>query len=259
MSNVLKEVQNHWEKQSCGTHASESEKFTLDYYEEIEEFRYRHEPFIHEFAQFTRWRGKQVLEVGVGAGSDFLQFIRAGAIADGIDLTEEGIQNTQNRLKVYDLKERQLEKTSAEKLPFPDNVYDLVYSWGVIHHTDDTEKAFNEIVRVTKPGGRVKIMLYNRSSLHTWYMFLRYALPKGKIFGGRNWAVYHHQESYATKVFTEADVRRMLTDTQYKDLRFSYWDQRIRQGAKFEKIRRFLQRICPRKMRWYMAFEFTKV
>src|SRR5689334_4329088 len=160
------QVKQFWERQSCDTDQARSGKFSRDYFEEIEQWRYADQPFIHSFAQFTRYRGKTVLEVGFGAGTDFLQWLRAGAIASGIDLTEEALANLTHRLQVYGLPApERLQVGDAENLPFESNSFDLGYSWGVLHHTPNTEKAIGELVRVVRPGGEIKIMLYNRHSL----------------------------------------------------------------------------------------------
>jgi ubiquinone/menaquinone biosynthesis C-methylase UbiE len=237
-SNTTELVSTYWEKGSCGTDHTDKPKHSLSYFEEIEEFRYRHEPYIHAFAQFTRWHKRRVLEVGVGAGTDFLQFMRAGALCSGVDLTQEAIENVSARLALYGLKAEGLQQCNAEQLPFADDTFDLVYSWGVIHHADDMEAVLREIFRVTRPGGRIKIMVYNLWSVHTLYMYVRYALLKGRLFRGPRWAIYHYQESYATKVYSKREVQRMLDNLPHQDLQFYFWDQHIRKGAKFEMIRR---------------------
>src|ERR1043166_1062107 len=91
------EVKAFWNHQSCETQYAQAEKFTRDYFEQIEEWRYADQPFIHSFAQFTRLNGKRVLEVGFGAGTDFIQWLRAGAIACGIDLSEEALRSEERR------------------------------------------------------------------------------------------------------------------------------------------------------------------
>jgi ubiquinone/menaquinone biosynthesis C-methylase UbiE len=256
--NITRQVRDYWEKGSCGTDRTEKDQYSLDYFEEIEEFRYKHEPFIHSFVQFTRWQGKRILEVGVGAGTDFLQFVRAGAIACGVDLTAEAIRNVQKRLVLYGLKAEDLRTCNAVTLPYDAEVFDLVYSWGVIHHAENMEQVFAEIYRVARIGGHVKIMVYNLRSLYAWYKFLQYGLPQGKFLGGRQWAIYHFQESYATKAYSEREIRSLLTNFPHKDLRFYYWDQLVREGARFEYIRRVLQKVTPPAHRWYLAFEFVK-
>jgi ubiquinone/menaquinone biosynthesis C-methylase UbiE len=256
-ANETARVREYWEQASCGTDATEQPKHTLPYFEEIEAFRYRVEPYIHSFAQFTRWRGKKVLEVGVGAGTDFLQFARAGARVHGVDLTNEAIENVRHRLALYGLEAEDLRQVNAEQIPHPSNSFDLVYSWGVIHHAENMEKVFSEIYRVCKPGGTIKIMVYNYASMHTWYMWMRHAVLAGK-FRGPRWAVYNYQESYATKVYTERAIRRMLAPYKHSGLTFHFWNQLVRDGARFEGIRKVLHRALPKWSRWYLAFELRK-
>ena len=111
------EVHDYWDAESCGTDVATADKHSLEYFEEIEEYRYRVEPEIMPFAQFSRWHGKKILEVGVGAGSDFIQWVRSGAKAHGIDLTKEGIENVQKRLEVYGLQCDDLRVGDAENIP----------------------------------------------------------------------------------------------------------------------------------------------
>src|SRR5690349_2527984 len=130
------EVKTFWNRQSCGTGIAHSQKFSREYFKEVEAWRYSDQPFVHSFAQFTRYHGKRVLEVGFGAGADFVQWLRAGALASGVDLTEEALANLTQRIRIYSLPQPQsLQVADAEKLPFPDNSFDLGYSWGVLHHT----------------------------------------------------------------------------------------------------------------------------
>lgn len=255
---ALGEVRSYWNAGSCGTNTAVSDKHSLAYFEEIEEFRYRYEPFIHSFAQFTRWHGKRMLEVGVGAGTDFLQFVRAGAKANGIDLTEEGVENMSQRLSVYGLKAESLQVANAEKIPFPDNHFDLVYSWGVIHHSPDTMAALDEILRITKPGGTIKIMVYNLNAPHTWYRFFRHALPRLKFKDGRRWALAHFQESPGTKAYTPTEFREILRVRGIGEASFFFYDQIIRKEARFSKFRSLIRALTPESCRWYMAIECEK-
>src|SRR5262249_8168789 len=175
------EVKAFWNRRSCDVVFARSEKFSRQYFEEIENWRYSDQPFIHSFAQFTRYHGKKVLEVGFGAGTDFVQWLRAGARATGVDLTEEGLANLTQRIELYGLPAPEhIQVADAEHLPFPSNTFDLGYSWGVLHHTPNTEKAIAELVRVVRPGGEIKLMLYNRHALFAYKCWLKYALLKGK-------------------------------------------------------------------------------
>lgn len=203
------EVARYWNKASCGTDHIQEEKFSHAYFEAIEKHRYEVEPEIFSFAQFSRFFGAQVLEVGVGAGTDFIQWVRSGAIASGVDLTEEAITNVKQRLSLYDL-EAEVKVADAEKLPFEENTFDLVYSWGVIHHSPNTQKCFEEIVRVAKPGASIKIMIYNRRSLVVLYRYLKEAFFRGKPFSSFKKVLFHHMESLGTKGYTHKEALQML-------------------------------------------------
>ena len=144
-SDLKTDVKAYWNVASCGTEITEKTRYTKAYFEEIEEFRYRIEPEIFSFAQFTRFKDKKMLEVGVGAGTDFLQWVRAGAKAHGIDLTQEAVYNVQERLKLYGLTAEDIKVADAEALPFEDTSFDLVYSWGVIHHSPNTEQCLADV------------------------------------------------------------------------------------------------------------------
>jgi ubiquinone/menaquinone biosynthesis C-methylase UbiE len=207
---LIKEVKDYWNKASCGTEHTTQEKFTQAYFQEIEEFRYSVEPEIFSFAQFTRYHGKKVLEVGVGAGTDFMQWVRAGAQAHGIDLTQEAIDNVEHRLHLEGLQAVDLKVADAEHLPYEDNSFDLVYSWGVIHHSPDTQRCLQEIIRVAKPGGTIKIMIYHRRSLFAFYRWVLAALFKGKPWRSFADVLFYDQESLGTKAYTFKEVKKML-------------------------------------------------
>src|SRR6266446_8588038 len=125
--NHLKEqVRTFWNEQSCDAQVAKSEKFSRAYFEEIESFRYFDQPFIHSFAQFSRYKGKRVLEVGFGAGTDFIQWLRSGATAVGIDLTQEALDNVTHRIRAYNLPPpERVSVADAENLPFESDSFDL--------------------------------------------------------------------------------------------------------------------------------------
>ena len=214
------EVKAYWNRQSCETDQARSSKFSREYFEEIEQHRYTTQPFIHSFAQFSRYHGKRVLEVGFGAGTDFVQWLRAGAIASGIDLTEEALANLTHRIEVYGLpKPERIQVGDAENLPFEANTFDLGYSYGVLHHTPNTEKAIRELVRVVRPGGEIKIMLYNRHSHCAFQSWVKFALLKGRPWKSFRWVMWHHQESIATTTYTRSEIFKMFAAMRLQDIR----------------------------------------
>jgi ubiquinone/menaquinone biosynthesis C-methylase UbiE len=261
---LKQEVSDYWNKQSCGTDIAQSAKYSRDYFEEIETYRYSVEPEIFAFAQFTRHYGQKILEVGVGAGTDFLQWVRAGADAHGIDLTPEAIDHVRHRLAIYGLSASDLRVGDAEHIPYPDNSFELVYSWGVIHHSPDTEKAFAEIVRVTKPGGTIKLMVYNRRSLLAFYAWMRFAL-----LGGRPWrsfadVLFKHVESAGTKAYTRSEIESWASRhglaLKFLDTTASpFYDMRSARSWPNRSLAYILAFACGySRCGWFMRAEFAK-
>lgn len=137
-------VHDFWNAASCGEaqylHGTERAA-----YAEEARIRYELEPYIPSFARFGDARGKQVLEIGVGLGADHLGFAQAGAHLYGVDLTPRAIEHTRRRLEAFGLQST-LETADAENLPFAKDRFDIVYSWGVLHHSPDTPRAIDELV-----------------------------------------------------------------------------------------------------------------
>jgi SAM-dependent methyltransferase len=203
------QVQEFWDKASCGEvyATGESEKAQ---YEAQAEARYTLEPYLKTFAQFPAAAGKDVLEIGVGMGADHLELAKAGPrTLSGVDLTPRAIEHTHKRLDIYGLPS-ELRVGDAENLPFQDNAFDLVYSWGVIHHSPNTAKAVQEIWRVLRPGGTARVMIYHKYAITGYLLWLRYALLRGKPNTSLD-AIYHdHLESPGTKAYSVAQAREMF-------------------------------------------------
>jgi 2-polyprenyl-3-methyl-5-hydroxy-6-metoxy-1,4-benzoquinol methylase len=131
-------VQDFWERAACGEELYLHDAGRQGYLEQAHR-RYELEPYIEQFAAFQSAHGQRVLEIGVGLGADHQRFAAAGAILSGIDLTERAVSHARRRLELFGLTS-QLKQGDAEKLSFDDASFDLVYSWGVIHHSPNTAR-----------------------------------------------------------------------------------------------------------------------
>jgi ubiquinone/menaquinone biosynthesis C-methylase UbiE len=210
-------VRTYWQAEPCGTSTSTAEPGTAEFYAEVERRRYELEPFIRGFAAFERRRGERVLEVGVGLGTDFVQFARAGAELTGIDLTDSAVAAVRERLALEGL-DADLRVADAESLPFADGEFDLVYSWGVLHHTPDTERALAEVRRVLRPGGEAKVMLYSRRSWVALGVWLRYGLLRGAPQKTPTELLATWMESPGTKAYTQRELERLFA--AFSDVRY---------------------------------------
>jgi ubiquinone/menaquinone biosynthesis C-methylase UbiE len=205
-------VHDFWQRAACGEELY-LEGMDAESYRRHLATRYQLEPYIIDFADFPAAKDKDVLEIGVGLGADHLKFAEAGARLTGICLTERAIEHTGRRL-AHSGHRSNLQVADAESLPFADESFDIVYSWGVIHHTPGTAKAAAEILRVLRPGGRFKVMIYHRQSIVGYMLWLRYALLRGRPRTGLDEIYARYLESPGTKAYTPAQAASLFEGTE---------------------------------------------
>lgn len=196
------QVREYWEEEVCGTRLGD----TVADYEALKATEYH---ITAELAEFDAWAGKRVLEIGVGGGSDFLKFVRAGADATGIDLTRAAVEMVRERLREEGL-EADVQQADGESLAFEDGTFDLVYSYGVLHHSDDPERAFREVRRVLKPGGEFRGMVYSDFSACGAMLWAVHGLLKGRPLTSQREIIYRHLESPETKSYGTEEFRGVL-------------------------------------------------
>lgn len=224
MNTTITDVKTFWDGNPCQSDLS-SEQDRRRYFEDITRKRYQgrewHVPVV---AQFPAFRGKDVLEVGCSIATDGLEFAKNGARYVGVDLTPKSIELAKERFNLFGVPGR-FEVANAEKrLPFPDDSFDHVYSFGVIHHSPVPESIVREIDRVLRPGGTLTVMLYNRSSINYYLeiMFLRKIfrwcllpafMPRllAAVTGFDRWKLEGHREMLKKKLTREQWVS-MNTD-----------------------------------------------
>lgn len=217
MSTSLKSrVHDFWNAESCGeSYAASENGFDLSIQERE---RYALEPYLLKFARFADGAGRDVVEIGVGMGADHLMWARARPRSlAGIDLTERGVSFTHRRIAeegfVSDLR-----VGDAEATPFPPESFDLLYSWGVMHHSPNTPACFAEAYRVLRPGGRARIMIYHTQSLVGLMLWLRYGLLAGRP-NRRMAEIYaEHLESPGTKAYSPGEAVQMLRDAGFSEV-----------------------------------------
>jgi glycosyltransferase involved in cell wall biosynthesis/ubiquinone/menaquinone biosynthesis C-methylase UbiE len=163
------QVQNQWNNNPVGSqYAKNASPHTLEWFLEVEAHRYGvYGPWMPETMEFAKHAGEEVLEIGGGMGTDLAQFAKHGARVTDIDLSAGHLALAQENFRLRGLTGRFIHH-DAERLPFDDNSFDVVYSNGVIHHTPNTRLLVDEIYRVLRPGGRAIIMVYAENSLHYW-------------------------------------------------------------------------------------------
>ncbi len=178
------------------------------------------------FVDFDAVQGKRVLEVGCGSGFAVQLFAEAGADTTARDLTDWAIETTRARLAAFGLA-ADVAQGDGEKLEFPDGSFDLVFSWGVVHHSTDMDRALRELVRVLRPAGELVLMVYHRRSLfYAAYKALQHAQPVAQRLGVHfEGARTGDTEGLVVRHFTRAELRAKLEAVGLVDVRIQPYGQ----------------------------------
>lgn len=215
-SDGKKQVRDFWDEASCGERLYLDGEDAAGYRNQARE-RYLLEPYIPDFAGFGACEGQRILEIGVGLGADHEQFAGGGAELYGVDLTPRAAGHTTKRLRQLGFASR-VTVGDAENLCLPDRCVDVVYSWGVLHHSPDTPRAIREVHRVLREGGEARIMIYHRRSLVGVMLWIRYALLRGRPGTGLDEIYARYLESPGTKAYSMREAREMFNDFRRVEL-----------------------------------------
>jgi len=215
----INEVRNYWsEKNIPQQWYSKKEKFTKQWYNEIARQRYEnYYPYLKKLCEFEYHRGETVLEVGVGMGTDLLEYAKNGSKVYGIDLGSDQIEFSKNLFSTMDEKYEELKVASAEEIPYASEKFDLVYSFGVLHHTPNTEQSVKEIYRVLKKDGSAIVMLYAPGWKHYLKRVFIQGILKGKLFKYKfnfrklsNDVSEVHGNSPKTDIYTRGRIKKLF-------------------------------------------------
>jgi SAM-dependent methyltransferase len=246
------QVQEFWNRSSCGEVYAKGDTF-LQQLERQAQARYELEPDLKTFAKFPECRDKDVLEIGVGMGADRLEWAKSGPRSlTGIDLTDRAVEFTSVRLAFYGFAS-EVQVGDAEALPFADNSFDLVFSYGVLHHTPDTAQAIREVHRVLRPGGTCRVMIYHKHCMVGYMLWARYGLLALRPFRSLDDIYAHHLESPGTKAFSVQEARWMFSgfSSVAVDIKLGLGD--LLQGAVGQRHREGLLTLAKRLWpRWFI-------
>jgi 2-polyprenyl-3-methyl-5-hydroxy-6-metoxy-1,4-benzoquinol methylase len=241
----VEEVRSYWNARPCNIRHSTKEVGTREYFDEVEARKYLVEPHIPRFAEFERWRGKKVLEIGCGIGTDTINFARHGAYVTAVDLSDKSLEVARRRATVYELLDRiKFYQGNSEELSrfLPVERYDLVYSFGVIHHTPHPGAVLDELRKYVGPESTLKVMVYNRRSWKVLWIVLGYG--KGQ-FWRREDLVARYSEAQ-----TGCPVTYTYTPRQGED-----W---LRQHG-FEPTEVWVDHVFPYSIPEYKEYRYKKV
>jgi ubiquinone/menaquinone biosynthesis C-methylase UbiE len=238
VTETKKAVRTFWGNRPCGVDDSDEPPQSRAFFAETEAKRFQihvdwDRPFLQDAIGYSKYTGKKMLEIGCGVGVDSILWHRAGNQVVSLDYNFPSVEITKARFAAEDVKSRCL-NGDAESLPFADETFDLIYSFGVLHHTPDTQKTIDEVYRCLRPGGEAIIMLYYKwSALILGETLLGHGLRGGKLFKtgsvGKLISEYtEFQSQYEgnvnplTKVYSKREVRKMFHRFQDVKLELHY-------------------------------------
>jgi SAM-dependent methyltransferase len=239
----IADVRDYWNRRPCNIRHSTAPVGTQEYFDQVEARKYMVEPHIPGFAEFDRWKGKSVLEIGCGIGTDTINFARAGAQVTAVDLSSESLKLAKQRAEVFGFSDRiSFHEVNAERLSdyIEPRAYDLVYSFGVIHHSPHPETIMRQIrENFVASGSTLKLMVYYRYSWKVLWMLMQE--------GGKFWKlddiIAKHSEAQTgcpvTYSYSESTLKTLVGD-----------------AFKVEDV--FVDHIFPYQIPKYVKYEYEK-
>lgn len=214
-------VKAYWNARPCNIRHSTKPVGTREYFDEVEARKYFVEPHIPQFAEFAKWKGKKVLEIGCGIGTDTINFARNGAQVTAVDLSDASIEVARKRAEVFGIQDRiRFVNGNSEELPslVPVEKYDLVYSFGVIHHTPHPERVVAHIQKYMHRDSEFRMMVYSRVSYKLfWIMKEENIWDMGRM----DELIARNSEAQTgcpvTHSYTYESVRKLLTGFQVQE------------------------------------------
>ena len=249
-------VRDYWDSSPCGSSEVSPELCEAEFFGEHARVRYGREPHILKLAEFEKWNGRPVLEIGVGMGADFTRFRQAGARVVGVDLSLASLRLAQRNCAVQRVA-APLIQADAEALPFTAASFDMVYAWGVLHHTPGTSRTVSEIYRVLKPGGECRAMLYHRASLVALQVYLRFGLFAGRPRASIRGLLARHIQSPGAQAFTQQEAKtlfREFVDVTIEPVITAYDLRWSRRGF----APNWARRLAPNRFGWFLLVRARK-
>ena len=190
-------VRDYWNQHIHDLEITKHPVGSPGFFADLDQYHFEKLHHLPRLIAFDGYRGKAVLEVGCGAGTDLVRFARGGARVTGIDLSQTAIDLARKNFALNNLRAEDLRVANGEELPYPDATFDVVYGHGVIQYTADPAKLVRECHRVLKPGGTGIFMVYNRVSwLNALSKVMKVALE--------------HEDAPVLKKFSITEFRELL-------------------------------------------------
>jgi len=195
--NILDAIRVYWNEHIHDLEIARHPVGTKGFFEELEVYRFGKLEYLPRVVDFTAYRGKRLLEVGCGLGSDLVRFAKHGAVVTGVDLAEVAVGLARKNFEMHGVS-GEIQTMDGERLQFPDRSFDVVYAHGVLQYTNDPAAMIREIHRVLKPSGEAILMVYNR---YSWLNLL------STLFGVK----LEHEDAPVLRKYSIGEFRSLLS------------------------------------------------
>lgn len=249
-SSLENQIRTYWNSQPCNLKHSFQPVGSKEYFEEVRNKKYHVEPHILEFADFGKWKGRRVLEIGCGIGTDAIEFAKAGADYVGIDISDASLAIAKKRFEVYNVNGKLLNLDATSDNLSQLGLFDLIYSFGVLHHYPNVAKIIDSVSTMLLPDGKFKFMVYAEQS---W----KYAMIKQGL------AQYEAQADCPyVKVYTNEKIHQLLgkkftIESIKQDHCFMYQVEPYKQGQYrlepwFEQMPQTVRHAVETELGWHL-------
>ena len=224
---TIEDVKSYWNQRPCNLKHSKKTVGSKEYFEEVEWKKYHVEPHIPSFADFRKWEGKRVLEIGCGLGTETINFARAGAQVTVVELSEGSLQLARQRAKVFGLSKKiKFYQGNAEELSdiLPSSEeFDLIWSFGVIHHSPNPKKIIGNIRKFMSRDAELRIMVYHKYSWKVFWVLMKFG--KG-AFWKLDELIARYSEAQlgcpVTYAYSKKEVKKLLCGLKIKDIQIEH-------------------------------------
>jgi SAM-dependent methyltransferase len=261
---MIDAIQAYWDRRPCNVRHSAAPAGSLEYSREVTARKRRVEPHLWQFARFPDWRGKAVLDLGCGIGTEALEFSRYGAAVTALDLSARSLDIARARAKAENLAINFIYGNMDEYQLVPFRGFDLVWAWGSLHHTPDPLGALDNVRYYLKPNGTLRLMLYHRYATKALRLWLRAGCPRD--FDAAVALGSEAQERCPlTRTYTRASARALVEGAGFRvtsmEVRHIFpW--RVSEYVRGEYVRGWPWRVLPERwaerwLGWHLLVEAT--
>ncbi len=270
---LLSKVHDYWNSRPCNIRHSSKSQDTVEFFDEVAAKKFKVEDHKLNFLALEKWKGKHILELGCGLGTDAIQFAKAGANVTCVDLTENSLDLCKRNFELHGLQGEfflgNIEELDTILPKDYYNKYDLIYSFGVIHHTPNPKQVFKSMTPFLKEDGEIRCMLYSRFSYKLFWLMNGY---DQWTFENVDTLVQQYSEAQSgcpvTYTYTFDEIKELISpyfnvDKIWKDHIFiwdieNYKKNIFIRDTPFNNVSDdYLQKLC-KELGWHTMFIATK-